>query len=95
MLRYFFVTSIRVAIFCGRKFAAALQLFTRRPEAERVSEGLAPHSCHRATETIRDRLPVTAASLFPRCSFRVELNLRDRPGNERGAPSGINVVRDM
>jgi hypothetical protein len=95
MLRYFFVTSTKIAIFFGRKFAAALQLLVRRPEAESVSEGLAPQSCRRANKTIRDRLPVTAANLFPRCSFRIELNLRDRPGNERGALSGINVVRDM
>jgi hypothetical protein len=38
---------------------------------------------------------MTAASLFLGCRFGVELNLRDRPGHERGARCGINVVRDV
>jgi len=44
---------------------------------------------------IRDRLPLNAAMLFPKCSFRLGLNLRDHPRNERDALSGIKVVGDM
>jgi hypothetical protein len=44
---------------------------------------------------IRNRLPASVADLFPGCWFRVELKFGDRPGHERGALSGINVVWDM